>query len=178
MAQVDYGIEHIKMVAANTDGSFPDFNVATGVKLINLIVTDSFSEDKEDDQETEILWEDQDGIGLVLPGQKGKKTITFQSNDLSAEQYEYFMGYKKTSAGGWVEETPGFVLPAQAMEVKTREIDDYPATTHQWAKVKVNVKRTGNTGKNGLPNLTFNVTMLANTTGTGIQVAGHRFKNA
>ena len=48
------------------------------------------------------------------------------------------------------------------MEVKTRQIQNYPAKYYQYMPVKVKVVETGNLGKSGLRELEFTVTLLAN----------------
>jgi len=84
--------------------------------------------------------EDIDDVFITLKGRKGKRNITFQSYDLSSGQYAYFMGYEENTEGEMVEK-PGFVLPPQAMQMTTREIESYPAKVHSWAKVDVKVKQ-------------------------------------
>ena len=163
-ALVDYGIEKIVMTPAEADGTFPNFETATNKAEISLIVLDSFQKDKEDDQTTDIEVEDIDDVFLTLKGRKGKRSITFGTYDLSKEQYKYFLGYEEDDDE--MIEKPGFVLPPQAMQMTTRTIDNYPAKIHTWAKLDVKVKETGTTGKNGLPNLQFDITLTANL-GTG-----------
>jgi len=174
MNNVDYGIEKIVMTAAKSDGSFPNFESATPKIDISLIVVDSFSKDKEDDQTTDLEVEEIDDVFLTLKGRKGKRSITFQSYDLSAEQYKYFLGYKENTEGE-LEETPGFVLPPQAMQMTTRTIDQYPAKIHSWAKLDVKVKESGTIGKNGLPNLQFDLTIPANLGTTGNELPNHKW---
>lgn len=175
--KVDYGIDYILFGKAVSTGVFPEPGAATGVKLVDAIVMDSFTKEEADDEETDIHWENVTGVGLTLNGNEGAKTITFQSNDLSAEQYNYFKGYVTDTTTKWTEEDPGFELPLQYMEVKTRAIDEFPARIHQYMPVKVKVKESGTTGKNGLPNLTFNMKRTVNKDASGKQIGGHRFKN-
>lgn len=175
---VDYGIDYILFGKHSADGSFPEPEATAGVKLVNLIVMDSFTKEEADDEETDIYWEDVDGVGLTLDGNEGAKTITFQSNDLSSEQYNYFKGYVTDPTTKWTKETPGFALPLQYMEMKTRAIAEFPARIHQYTPVKVKVKESGTTGKNGLPNLTFAMKRVANKDASGKQIAGHQFKEA
>ena len=175
MAQsVDYGIEKIVMTPAKEDGSYPNFETATPKVAVTLIVLDSFTRDKEDDRTTDIEVEDLDDVFLTLRGQKGKRTITFGSYDLSHEQYGYFLGYEENSQGE-MEETPGFVLPPQAMQLTTRKIDNYPAKEHTWANLDVKVKETGALGKNGLPNLQFDITVPANISSTNEELPNHKW---
>jgi hypothetical protein len=172
MADVNFGIKSIKLAPANADGTYPDFD-ANGI-IIPMIVVDSLNYDKEDDRTTDILWEDADDVGIVLPGQKGKRTVVLQTNDLGADVMEYLTG--ETTAGSWRVEGVGFELPPQAMQIITRPIDVYPAKQIEYAKLKVEVKESGTLGKNGLPNLTLTCTKLANLNASGIEIPGKRTK--
>ena len=146
---IEYGIQEIKMTAANADGSFPDFD-NNEVKIINLIACDSFREDQEADKETNLFVEDSETpVSTIV--EKGAKTITFQTHDLSQEQCMYLMGF--TIVDGYLTENNRFVLPSQAMRLITKPIDIYPSKIREWAKLDVKVKRTGTVGKNGLPSL-------------------------
>lgn len=176
--KIDYGIDYILFGKAVNTGIFPEPGAVTGVNLVNAIVMDSFIKEEADDEETDLFWEDVDGPGMTLNGNEGGKTITFQSNDLSAEQYNYFKGYVTDATTKWTKEDPGFILPLQYMEVKTRAIDEFPARVHQYMPVRVKVKEAGTTGKNGLPNLTFNIKRLVNKDAAGKQIGGHQFKDA
>ena len=175
MAKLDYGIEYIAMGDALPDGEFPTVEVGAAANKITNIVVDSFTRDQEDDQETDVYWEDYDGVGVILKGEKGKKTLTVSSNDMSEEAYKRFLGYK--TAGGWTEEDPSFTLPPQFVQLKTRAIDIYPARIHQYTPCDVVVKETGTIGKNGLPELQFTITRTANKDAAGKQVKGHRFQD-
>jgi hypothetical protein len=179
MADVLFGIKQVKLAPAESDGTYPDFD--TDGVLIPMIVVDSFTQDKEDDQTSDVLWEDFDDVGLVLPGQKGKRTITFQSNDLSHEQLEYLTGETEgatgTSNDGFYLEGVGHELPTQAMQIITRAIDTYPARQIEYARLKVEVKESGTLGKNGLPNLTLTCTKLANMNASGQEIPGKRWKS-
>lgn len=172
MATVDYGIKSIEFLPALPSGEFQDFDSVAGVKLMKLTVLDSFQEDKDDDQTTDLSVEELDTPILRLAGEKGLRTITFQSYDLSEEDLAYFMGYKNEN--GWAVEDPNFVLPAQAMRLTTRKIDIYPAKEREWAKLDVRVKRAGTTGKNGLPYIQFDITVPANLDNNGKAKPGYR----
>ena len=170
---IDYGIEKIVMTPAKADGSYPNFETATPKTEIKLIVVDSLNRDKEDDQTTDIKVEDIDDVFLTLPGKKGKRNMTFGTYDLSKAQYLYFLGYEE-SAGELVEK-PGFILPPQAIQLTTKDIDKYPAKVHTWAKADVKVKETGAISKNGLPNLQFDITFPANLDAGGNVLPNHKW---
>ena len=170
---VDYGIEKIVMTAASSNGAYPNFETAASKAEIRLIVLDSFNRDKEDDQTTDIEVEDIDDVFLTLPGKKGKRSISFSTYDLSKAQYTYFLGYEEKE--GEMIEKPGFILPPQAMQLTTKDIDKYPARVHSWAKTDVKVKETGTIGKNGLPNLQFDITLPANLDADGKVTPNHKW---
>jgi hypothetical protein len=93
---------------------------------------------------------------------------------LSTEQYAYFLGFEE-STDGYIADKPGFVFPLQAMQLTTRTIDNFPAKVHEYAKLDVKVKETGTTGKNGLPNLTFDITIPANLSPSNAELPNHRW---
>ena len=156
---VEYGIREIKFMSANIDGGFPDFNGLAGVRLMNLVVVDSFQEDKDSDKETKLYVEESDeAVSTVV--ERGMRTITFRTYDLSAEQYMYLMGY--VYRDGYLVENPGFVLPPQAMRLITKPLGDYPAKIREWARLNVKVKKIGGTGKNGLPVLQLDIEVQGN----------------
>lgn len=175
MSKVDYGIEYIAMGDALADGAFPEVAAGEAANKITNIVVDSFTRSKDDDQTTDIYWEDYEGIGLVLKGEKGKTTLVVRSNDMSETAYQKFMGYK--TVGGWTKEDPSFVLPPQFVQFKTRAIDVYPARIHQYTPCDVSVRETGTIGKNGLAELEFTITRLSNRKADGVQDGGHRFQD-
>ena len=170
-AAIEYGIQEIKMMPANTDGSFPDFDSPAGARLINLIVVGSFQEDREADQETSLYVEDLDEPVTTIVERRGKRTITFQTYDLSQDQYAYFMGY--TFDGTYMIETSGFTLPPQAMRLITKSIGGYQAKVREWARLDVRVKKTGTIGKNGLPYLQLDMKFLINRNGS-VVLPGYR----
>lgn len=171
MITIEYGIKEIKFLPANADGSFPDFNNNEGAKLVHLIVMDSFNEDQEQGQNIDLFIEEQaEPVSNI--SESGKRTITFQSNDLSPEQYAYFMGFVPKE--GYDTETPGFVLPPQAMRLITKAIDRYPAKEREWARLDVKVKKAGINGKNRLPFIQFDIHIPANIDSNGNVVPGYR----
>ena len=121
-------------------------------------------------------------MGLVLPGQKGKRTLTLQTNDLSAEVLEYLTGEESVTVGSggiavtWRNEGVGYDLPVQAMQITTGAIDTYRAKQIEYARLKIEVKEAGTLGKNGLPNLTLTCTKLANMNASGVEIPGRRIR--
>jgi len=177
--KVDWGIDSVKFMNPVGDGTFPNFDATTGVTLMHLIVIDSFVKTEEANTNTDIEWEET-SARLRLPGSVGQKTIVFESNDLSAEQFKYFKGYidgTGANAGYTVETPQGDDTLTQAMQVKTRKIQEYPARVAEYTPVLVEVKENGTVGKNGLPNLTFTVTRQPNYDADGNEIGGHRFRD-
>jgi hypothetical protein len=175
MADVNFGIRSVKLAPAKNDGTYPDFD--TDGVLIPMVVIDSFTYDREDDQTNDVLWEDAEDVGLVLPGQKGKRTVAVQTNDLDQKIMAYLTGETVDSSTGWRSEGIGFELPPQGMQIITRAIDEYPAKQIEYAKLRIEVKEAGTLGKNGLPNLTLTCTKLANMDASGVEIPGRRIKN-
>ena len=161
---VEYGIQEIRLMAANTDGSMPDFD-STDAKVVRLIVIDSFQEDQENDQEVNLYEEGVKYPVSTFISQFGQKTITFQTYDLSQDQLAYLLGY--TFENGYIVENPGYILPRQAMQLITKPIGAYPAKVREWSRLNVMVKKTGTTGKNGLPYLQLDMKTLANSEMSG-----------
>lgn len=179
MSKVDWGIDSIKFMNPVGDGSFPNFDATTGVTLTKLIVIDSFVKTEEANSTNDIGWEDT-SAKLRLTGDVGARTIVFESNDLSAEQYKYFKGYKDgtgDNVGYTVSDPKSDDTIIQAMQLKTRAISEYPARVHEFTPVLVEVKENGTVGKNGLPNLTFTITRQPNFDENGNELGGHRFKD-
>ena len=157
---IEYGIQEIKLTAANLDGSFADFNAA-GTRAINLVVVDSFRPDREPDKETNLYVEDcTEPVSAIV--ERGAQTVTFQTYDLSPEQYIYLMGFVP-SLDGYLTEKSNFVLPPQAMRVMTKPVGSFSAKLLEWAFSHVKVKKNGSVGKGGLSCLQLDMKMPAGT---------------
>ena len=76
-----------------------------------------------------------------------------------------------------MEETPGFELPNQAVELKTKSLKGFPAKVFQWARMKMTVTRTGTIGKSGFPNFNLEFKQLANLNKDGKEISGARNKD-
>ncbi|MBK5722425.1 hypothetical protein JGH11_16230 [Dysgonomonas sp. Marseille-P4677] len=177
--KVDWGIDSVKFMNVAADGAFPDFDASSGVTLSNLIVIDSFVKTEEANTNTDIEWEETNSK-LRLPGSVGTKTIVFESNDLSEEQFKYFKGYKDgtgANAGYIVNDPKSNDTITQAMQLKTRAVGEFPARIHEYTPVLVETKENGTVGKNGLPNLTHTITRQPNYDASGAEIGGHRIKD-
>jgi hypothetical protein len=176
---VEFGINYIKFAPLAANGVFPDFTASTAVS-VDMIVVDSFTHTEEDNTFQEIEWEDI-AQKLTLPGSMGKKTITFTSNNVSAEAYKFFKGYSDGTGdnAGYLVNDPNFDDSQNlAMQYVTLPVAQYDAFEHEFTPVLVTVKKTGNTGKNGLPALQFTCTFQPNFDAAGKSIPNHRYKTA
>lgn len=174
-----YGIESFKMQAAAAN-AFPSTWTGTGIYEMKAIVKDSLSFNDSAPSDNDIEVEDMDNFYATLPGSIATKGFTVQTYDLSAEAYMYLMGYTDnttgTGASGYYEETPGFQLGNQAVQIITKAFADFPSKTFEWANMACKVTRSGTIGKSGFPNLNieFKQNVLANSGGT--EICGARWK--
>ena len=174
MAKVDYGIEEIILTPRLATGEFPDFNTATDKIKVTNIVIDSFQFNQDDDETTNINWEDYNDVGLILRGNRGLKSMVVQSDNFDNEAVAYLLGMTE-DADGYMIENPDFVLGNQSMRVKTREVGQYGALLHEWVNLKVAVKKLGTLGKNGLTHLELTLSQELNIADTGEQKPNYRF---
>lgn len=173
-----YGIDYLKLSPAlesgETSGTYPDFEKVASKFLVTAIPKDSMSFNDQAAGDNDIEVEDLDTIYASLPSDMGSEGFTVQTYDMGEVAYEYLMGYTKN--GEWNEETLGFSLPNQAVELKTKAFQDFPARVFQWARMKVKVTKTGNIGKSGFPNFNLEFKKLANLDKDGKEVPGARNK--
>lgn len=178
MAGAIYGIDHVKLMAAMesgaTAGQYPDFDTLASGFRINAIVKDSFSFSDTAPSTNDIEVEDMDAFYAQLQSDNGSETFTLQTYDMNKDAYEYLLGY--TTSGAWNEETPGFKLGNQALEIKSKALDSFPARIFQWARLSCKVTKTGTLGKSGFPNFNLEFTKLANLDTTGAEISGARWK--
>lgn len=173
-----YGIEYLKLSPSietgETAGAFPDFEKVATKFLVTAVVKDSMSFNDQAPGDTDIEVEDMDTVYASLPSDVGSEGFTVQTYDMGEEAYKYLLGY--TKSGEWNEEVPGFALPNQAVELKTKAFQDFPARIFQWARMKVKITKTGNVGKSGFPNFNLEFKKLSNLNKEGKAVAGARNK--
>ena len=173
-----YGIEYLKLSPAiesgETAGTYPDFDKVAAKFLVTAIVKDSISFSVQAPGDTDIEVDDMDTLYASLPSDAGSEGFTVQTYDMGEEAYKYLLGYTKNAE--WNEETPGFSLANQGVELKTKAFQDFPARIFQWARMKVKVTKTGNIGKSGFPNFNLEFKKLANLNKDGKEVSGARNK--
>lgn len=173
-----YGIEHLKLAPAvesgENAGTYPDFETVSAKFMVRAIVKDSMQYNDSAPGTNDIEVEDLENIYASLPSDPGKKGFTLQTYDMGPIAYKYLLGYVEKD--GWTEETPGFKLGNQAVELKTKAIDGFPARLFQWARMKVVVTRSGTIGKSGFPNFNLEFQQLANLDKAGLEIAGARNK--
>lgn len=172
-----YGIEYLKLAPAiesgENAGSYPEFETASQFS-VTAIVKDSFSHNDTAPGDNDIEVEDMDTLYASLPSDVGSEGFTLQTYDMGEEAYKYLLGYAKK--GDWMEEIVNYSLPNQAVELKTKAYQDFPARIFQWARMKVKVTKTGNVGKSGFPNFNLEFKKLANMDKSGKQIGGARNK--
>lgn len=173
-----YGIDYLKLASAiisgETAGSYPDFEKIAEKFQVKAIVKDSMQYNDSAPSTNDIAVEDMDDYYASLPSEPGKKGFTLQTYDMGEAAYKYLLGYTKN--GEWNEESVGYTLPHQAVELKTKEIDGFPARIFQWAKMKVTVTRAGTIGKSGFPNFNLEFQQFANLDKNGKEISGARNK--
>ena len=169
-----YGIEYLKLAPAlesgETAGTYPDFEKEAVKFLVTAIVKDSMSFNDQAPGDTDIEVEDMNTLYASLPSDVGSEGFTVQTYDMGEEAYKYLMGYTKKEE--WNEETPGFSLANQGVELKTKDFQDFPSRIFQWARMKVKVTKTGSIGKSGFPNFNLEFKKLANLNKEGKEVSG------
>ena len=173
-----YGIDYLKLAPAietgEDAGNYPDFETVANIFKVTAIPKDSLSHNDQAPGDNDIEVEDMDTLYASLPSDAGSEGFTVQTYDMGENAYKYLYGY--TKKGEWNEETVGYKLPNQAVELKTKEFQDFPARIFQWAKMKVKVTKTGTIGKSGFPNFNLEFKKVANLDRTGKEISGARNK--
>lgn len=173
-----YGIEYLKLAAAieagENAGSYPDFDTVANLFKVVAIPKDSFSHNDQAPGDNDIEVEDMETIYASLPSDAGSEGFTVQTYDMGENAYKYLLGYAKK--GDWNEESVGYKLPNQAVELKTKQLQDFPSRIFQWARMKVKVTKTGTVGKSGFPNFNLEFKKVANLDKDGNEISGARNK--
>ncbi|MEY8608462.1 hypothetical protein AALM74_04690 [Parabacteroides segnis] len=173
-----YGIEYLKLAAAieagENAGTYPDFDTVANVFKVTAIPKDSFSHNDQAPGDNDIEVEDMATLYASIPSDAGSEGFTVQTYDMGENAYKSLMGYTKN--GEWNEETVGFQLPNQAVELKTKAFQDFPSRIFQWARMKVKVTKTGTVGKSGFPNFNLEFKKVANVNKEGKEIPGARNK--
>lgn len=184
--EVYRGIESIIFAPANvsgaTKGDFPTFT-GEGIYTATNIVTDSVILGQEDDQITDVNYEEIDDIAFSFVTQKGKKTLSLQVEDLSLDARSYFFGEKtdtvtESKNKDWDVEDPSFEMPLQAIQIKTKAFGEFPAKLIEFTPLRVVAKNTGTIGKNGGAVIEIVCTRNTNFDASGKVIAGKRSKDA
>lgn len=168
-----YGINTVKL-AATVAGGFPTTFDGDGAFSFKAIVIDSLTFNDAAPSQNDIYVEENDDIYATLNSDQGSKGFTMQTYDLSQEAFEYLMGYTHDSATGWNTEPTKSNHLVKAVEIVTRDLDDIPSMTFQWAKMDIQVTKAGNIAKSGFPNLSLTFKQLANFDADGNVQPGAR----
>lgn len=177
-----YGVRHVKLAESLTTGLYPDFATAP-IFNVRLIADGSFTFNDSAPSTTDVNVEDLSRPMTKLSTDGGVEGFTLETYDLSTDAFEYLKGYVAVPTSdadntnkGWTVSTPGFILPAQAVQIETLPIDDFPAKIFEYAKMKVTVVKGGSVGKGGHPNFNLTFEQLANTNASGVEISGDRNK--
>lgn len=171
-----YGINSVKL-AEPVAGAFPTTFDGNGCLSFKAIVQDSVQFNDAAPGTNDINIEETDDIYARLNSDNGSKGFTMQTYDLSEENYKYLMGFTKDASTGWNNEPTERLKLVKAVQIITREFDDFPSKTFEWAKMDIQVTKAGTVGKSGFPNLTLTFLQLANYDAQGVVQSGHRWAN-
>lgn len=183
---VSHGIASIQFTNAPAGGKFPapavwNGNDSTTLRNFRKIKPGSFSENKDEDQETEIRVEDAEGVYLTIGGEKGKKTFELESFDLSDEQLKYFMGYAAagsddTNLNGFTVKPLSFEMPRQCMRIVDRPIAGKERREWLYMPCKVVGEISGARTKTELRSLKLTVTLESNFNAQGVEIPNEAYK--
>lgn len=169
-----YGISSVSL-ATPVAGSFPTSFAGNDAFTFKAIVQDSVQFNDAAPSTNDINVEETDDIYATLNSDSGTKGFTMQTYDISEESYKYLMGFTKNETTGWNSEPTERLKLVKAVQIVTREFDDFPSKTFQWAKMDITVTKAGTIGKSGFPNLSLTFKQLANYDASGSAQSGHRW---
>lgn len=168
-----YGVQTVKL-APPVPGGFPASFDGDNCFSFKAIVMDSLQLNDVAPNQTDINVEETEDIYTTVNSDNGTKGFTMQTYDLSKEAFSYLMGYTHDNATGWNTEPVKKNVLRKAVEIVTRDIDDIPSMTFQWANMDITVTKAGNIAKSGLPNLSLTFKQLANIDASGNPQPGAR----
>lgn len=168
-----YGVQTVKL-APPVPGGFPASFDGDNCFSFKAIVMDSLQLNDVAPNQTDINVEETEDIYTTVNSDNGTKGFTMQTYDLSKEAFAYLMGYTHDNATGWNTEPVKKNVLRKAVEIVTRDIDDIPSMTFQWANMDIIVTKAGNIAKSGLPNLSLTFKQLANIDASGKPQPGAR----
>ena len=177
-----YGISTVTL-APPVVGGFPTTWTGEGTFSFKAIVRDSVSFNDTAPSDNDLYVEENDDIYATLKSDEGTKGFTLDTYDLSQESYIALAGFSTSTEGTgadavtWVTEPTKQAPLIKAVQIVTRELDDFPSKTFQWAKMRIAVTKAGTIGKSGFPNFHLEFKQLANMDANGEAVSGHRWKN-
>ena len=174
-----YGIQSVTLTDPGANGAFPATWTGGNAFSFKAIVKDSLSFNDSAASDNDIEVEDSDDVYASLQSGIDTKGFTMDTYDLSEEAYIKLQQFTKPTTGnedGWVYAPVSSTDLIQAVQIITKQFDDFPSKTFQWAKMKLNVTRAGTIGKSGFPNFHIEFRELMNADGTGQPISGHRWK--
>lgn len=170
-----YGISTVKL-AAPVAGGFPASFDGSSAFVFKAIVKDSVKFNDQAPSDNDIEIEEDDNIYATLESSKGSKGFTMDTYDLSKEAYATLLNYTYDASTGWNTE-PGISNKLiKAVQIVTRDFDEFPSKTFEWARMAITVTKAGTIGKSGFPNLSLTFKQLSNMDTSGKVVSGARWK--
>lgn len=179
MAQSIYGVESI-IFDTPVAGAFPAFKTtgegATGF-MLDKIVTDSFTFNDSAPSTNDINIEEINEPYEILNSDNGTKSFTFQIYNMDETMYQKLMGYADADSEGFYAEDPEAEVTKEfAVQVTTKPLNKHKARVIQYARMRVNITRSGNLAKSGLLSFNLECTRLANIAEDGTVKTGKKWK--
>ncbi|SEA80416.1 hypothetical protein SAMN04487851_11491 [Prevotella sp. tc2-28] len=174
-----FGVSGVTLANPGVNGAFPTSWDGADAFSFKAIVKDSLSFNDSAAGDNDIEVEDSDDIYASLQNGVDTRGFTMDTYDLSEEAYIALLQYTKPTEGntdGWVYAPVNSSELIKAVQIITKKLDDFPAKTFQWAKMKINVTRAGTIGKSGFPNFHLEFREQMNADQDGKPISGHRWK--
>jgi len=168
-----YGISNVTLDACGANGAYPTFIGASAFSF-KAIVKDSLQFNDSASSDNDIEVEDSDDMYASLPSGAATRGFTMDTYDMGEDAYKALMQY--TKEGDWVKAPAKVNDLIKAVQIITKDFDDFPSKTFQWAKMKIKVTRAGTVGKSGFPNFHLEFRELMNANAQGEPISGHRWK--
>ncbi len=165
-----FGIKSFSFAACEANGGYP----SSFPNSLKAIVTGSLTFNDAAASTSDVEIEDSEDPYAVLTTSAATKGFTVQTYDLSKENFEALLGYV-AGEDKWENEAPTENECYKAIQIVTKDLDDIPSRTFQWAKMKLTITRSGSIGKSGLPNLNIECRQMGVFDAQGEKVSGHRW---
>lgn len=179
MAQSIYGVESI-VFDTPVAGDFPTFKTdgeSPTAFILDKIVTDSFTFNDTAPSTNDINIEEINEPYEILNSDNGMKSFTFQIYNMDETMYQKLMGYSTADTEGFFSEDPEAEATKEfAVQVTTKPLNKHKARIIQYARMRVNITRSGNLAKSGLLSFNIECTRLSNIAADGTVKSGKKWK--